>query len=687
MAASTRTVAVGTPTERFEAFGGIATVATADPAALGAALEAARHVVELFDRACSRFRGDSELTSLADHAGAPTTVGPVLRDTLAAALDAAALTQGAVDPTVGGALVALGYDRDFDELPRRGAHPRLRAQRVPGWRTVELDRARRIVRIPPGTILDLGATAKALAADRAAALAGERAGCGVLVSFSGDLAIAGEPPAGGWTVRVTDDHRAGPDAPGQTIAVADGGVATSSAAVTAVGDRRGGGPSPDRPRHRPARHQSMAHGHGGGGVMPAGERRQHRGDHPRPRGAATARRGRAAGSPGVGGRDRDPPTRVARRRRGDAGRGVVMTILASSAPTAYWYLARGTGVVSLILFTAVLALGLAGTLRVAAGPRWPRFALDTLHRDLSLLAVALLVVHIATSLLDGYAPIRLIDAVVPFLSPYRPLWLGLGALALDIIVALVITSLVRRRLGYGMWRAIHWLAYLSWPVAVLHGLGTGSDTKAGWMLLLTAVCVAIVAGALVVRIQRADGDRVVRGVAAAATVLGVVAGVVFTIQGPLQRGWAARAGTPVKLIGGNVAAAGPGRRVSTVAAAAGAVPFTASLRGTLRSRPAGTGELLDFNLRLLGSTGGVLRIRLAGLAINGGGLSLAGSQVDLAIAGQRQALSGRVVSLDGTRVVARVGAPGAGSAQLDMQLNLPQSGDAVTGTVQASAAG
>ena len=114
-------------------------------------------------------------------------------------------------------------------------------------------------------------------------------------------------------------------------------------------------------------------------------------------------------------------------------------------------------------------------------------------------------------MLDRFAPISLLDAVIPFVSPYRPLWLGLGTLSFDLLVALVITSLLRRRLGYRAWRAIHWLAYASWPVAVLHGLGTGSDSKAWWMLALTAACVAAVLVAVLARIASARAGRLRRG--------------------------------------------------------------------------------------------------------------------------------------------------------------------------------
>jgi thiamine biosynthesis lipoprotein len=215
---------------RFEAFGTDALLAVSDPARGGAAVAAVTRVVDEFDRACSRFRADSELSRLNWAAGFSVRVGPVLLDAVSAALRAARLTDGDVDPTVGEALIALGYDRSFSELSESTARSRPLAA-VPGWRTVQVDRDAGTVRLAPGVSLDLGATAKALAADRAAAAAREAAGCGVLVSFGGDLAVAGPAPASGWRVRVTDDHRAGVEAPGQWITVWEGGLATSSVMV------------------------------------------------------------------------------------------------------------------------------------------------------------------------------------------------------------------------------------------------------------------------------------------------------------------------------------------------------------------------------------------------------------------------------------------------------------------------
>jgi FAD:protein FMN transferase len=220
----------------LEAFGSSALVAVTEAAALDTARTVVERVVAEFDLACSRFRDDSELAAVNAAAGEPVEVGPVLLDAVSAALRAARLTGGDVDPTVGQALISLGYDRDFALLSGGGgggdgAAPARVLGSVPGWRTVTVNPSRRTVRVAEGVSLDLGATAKALAADRAAEAASAAAGCGVLVSFGGDLAIAGPAPSDGWLVRVTDDHRSGFDAPGQWISLGSGGLATSSTTV------------------------------------------------------------------------------------------------------------------------------------------------------------------------------------------------------------------------------------------------------------------------------------------------------------------------------------------------------------------------------------------------------------------------------------------------------------------------
>ena len=214
----------------FPVWGSTAVVGLGDPDGLPRAVAAVQDVIDAFDLACSRFRDDSEIMALARAGGRAMSVSPLLFDAIAAALRAAQLTDGDVDPTLGQVLRSLGYDRDYDALAARGP-ARVRVEVVPGWRAVVLDATARTVRVPAGVTLDLGATAKALAADRAAAAVHATIGAGVLVSLGGDIAVAGAAPDGGWRVRVTDDHRSGPQAPGQWITLHDGGLATSSTRV------------------------------------------------------------------------------------------------------------------------------------------------------------------------------------------------------------------------------------------------------------------------------------------------------------------------------------------------------------------------------------------------------------------------------------------------------------------------
>jgi thiamine biosynthesis lipoprotein len=216
----------------FPALGGTAVVLATVPERLGQALALVRAEVAAIDAACSRFRADSELTGVNDAAGEWVTVSEVFGEALDTALHAAAVTDGDVDPTCGAALAAAGYDRDFAQIRAAGVVISvIGTASAPGWQAVEWDRDHRRVRIPAGSRLDFGATAKALAADRAARRSQAAVGGGVLVSLSGDISLAGQAPDGGWRVRVTDDHRAGDDAPGQTITLAEGGLATSTTTV------------------------------------------------------------------------------------------------------------------------------------------------------------------------------------------------------------------------------------------------------------------------------------------------------------------------------------------------------------------------------------------------------------------------------------------------------------------------
>jgi thiamine biosynthesis lipoprotein ApbE len=244
----------------WEALGTRVVLRLTDPRALARARTAVEHELDAIDRACSRFRPDSEIARVNTGAGRAMRVSPLLAEALALALRAAALTDGDVDPTVGSALVLNGYDRDWrlleqpnpsppahgprpearpDERPRSGRPslpepcptPTIVARAVCGWRNVMLDRDALTVRVPAGFTIDLGATAKAWVADRAASAAALAGGCGALLGVGGDIAVAGPAPAPGWAVHVTDDHRSDHHAPGQTIIIRSGGLATSSIAV------------------------------------------------------------------------------------------------------------------------------------------------------------------------------------------------------------------------------------------------------------------------------------------------------------------------------------------------------------------------------------------------------------------------------------------------------------------------
>ena len=231
----------------WQALGMLIQLAVNSPRQLAAARVLLEDDLAALDRACSRFRADSELAAVANAArGAPgpvtVDVSPLLAEAVAVSLRASQLTDGDVDPTIGGVLAALGYDRDFGELAQTdkplASHAVLRggvgARVIPGWRSVSLDVDARRLTVPAGVQLDLGATVKGWAADRSAARIAEHLGCGVLVSLGGDTAVAGPAPDGGWRVRVQDktglpDEPA--DGPSQVVAIRDGGLATSSTAA------------------------------------------------------------------------------------------------------------------------------------------------------------------------------------------------------------------------------------------------------------------------------------------------------------------------------------------------------------------------------------------------------------------------------------------------------------------------
>ncbi|HSP64923.1 MAG TPA: ferric reductase-like transmembrane domain-containing protein [Candidatus Deferrimicrobium sp.] len=237
-------------------------------------------------------------------------------------------------------------------------------------------------------------------------------------------------------------------------------------------------------------------------------------------------------------------------------------MIAASGPTALWYAARSSGYVSLLMLTAILVLGIVTAMRWDSF-EWPRFLTQAVHRNLSLLVLVFLGIHIVTSVVDPFAGISILNTVAPFTGSYRPVWMGLGVLSMELLVALVITSLLRQRIGFTTWRVFHWAAYACWPLALLHTLGTGSDVRSVWALLIGLGSVAAVVFAIVWRVT-ATPQRVTLPVRAAALTLTAAATIAllgFAAAGPLHSGWAKAAGTPDRLLaasnGGGQAAATP----------------------------------------------------------------------------------------------------------------------------------
>jgi methionine sulfoxide reductase heme-binding subunit len=342
---------------------------------------------------------------------------------------------------------------------------------------------------------------------------------------------------------------------------------------------------------------------------------------------------------------------------------------------ALWFATRGFGVVSLLLLTAILVLGVSGITRWRS-TRWPRFVVAGLHRNLTLLALVFIALHVITTVADGYAPISFLNAVIPFTSSYRPLWLGLGAVALDLILALTITSLLRVRIGYRPWRALHWLAYASWPIALVHGLGTGTDARLAWMQLVAASSVACVAGAALWRVA---GGRATQGLRTATTITVLAAPLVlggWYLSGPARSGWAARAGTPRSLLPQTTSAAVQVNRATTVALPTSA--FTSTFHGRIHESPqdANGRVLVNISGATRGGNSGVLWIRLQGDPIGGGGVAMTASGASYGPAALPDAFVGKVVALQGTRIsLALSGQSTKLALTVDLQV------DAASGTV------
>ncbi len=284
---------------------------------------------------------------------------------------------------------------------------------------------------------------------------------------------------------------------------------------------------------------------------------------------------------------------------------------------------------------------------------------------------------------DGFAPIHLQDALVPFLSPYRPIWLGLGTVAFDLLLALVLTSYLRHRIGARMWRGVHWLAYVCWPVALVHAFGTGSDARSGFLVAVGAASLALVALALLSRLAAGGGHPRVRLGAALVAVAVPLAIVGWYQIGPARHGWARRAGTPAGLLGGPRA-----RVAASLVATSGTVAPPRSFRsyatGTIRQGQNANGDVrVSIGLRLARSPHGALRLELRGTP-SGTGVSMSQSGVSFVPATTRAVYLGSVTGLQGNDVLATVADAAGDRLLLELQLTLDQGSGKASAIVYGS---
>lgn len=360
---------------------------------------------------------------------------------------------------------------------------------------------------------------------------------------------------------------------------------------------------------------------------------------------------------------------------------------AASNGKALWYLTRATGIVALVLLTATVVIGVVASVGWTT-ERWPRFLSQTVHRNLSLFCLGFVAVHVVSTVSDGYVPIGFADAFVPFLTPYRPIWVGLGALAFDLLLAVMITSALRHRIGFASWRFVHWLAYLCWPIAMFHSLGSGSDASLSLVLLIDALCAAAVLSALAWRVVTgrtfAFGRRAAAAVGAVIISLGLV---VFAALGPLRPGWSLRAGTSTALLAqlarrnavSNTTGSSPGS--SAAAPATGSVPpapFTLGLTGAqTTSGPDAQGTVqVTLTMQLQNPSSTPLTVILNGTAAQGGGIEMSSGTVNFG------GYHGVVTGLNGGSIVASVAAPSPES--LLLSLTVDQASGALSGTVSGT---
>lgn len=340
------------------------------------------------------------------------------------------------------------------------------------------------------------------------------------------------------------------------------------------------------------------------------------------------------------------------------------TVVTSTTPL--WYATRATGVISLILLSTTTVLGILQQTR-AATEKWPRLVISGIHRNVSLLVCVFLVLHIITAEADTFAPVGWWAIAIPFASSYRPLWLGFGTVAADLLIALIITSLLRTRISSRIWRLIHWAAYLCWPTAVIHGLGSGTDTRTPAVLLLTLACVAAVLAAATWRLtSNWRAHTAIRVTTAGVGLASVITAALWALAGPLAPGWSAKADTPTHAA------------VTTVT-----LPVSASVNGTVQSTSASGDQQ---TVTLAGTAGSdVFQIAITGPPTSGGGVQMNTSHVSFGTPSSPNLYTGTVTALNGGNIQAVVSDSAGARATLTVTATI--TGTTLSGTLRAVAGG
>jgi sulfoxide reductase heme-binding subunit YedZ len=375
---------------------------------------------------------------------------------------------------------------------------------------------------------------------------------------------------------------------------------------------------------------------------------------------------------------------------------VATTVAAASNGKALWYLTRSTGLVALVLLTATVVIGVVASVGWTT-ERWPRFLCQDLHRNLSLLCVGFVAIHVVTTVSDGYVPIGFADAFIPFRTAYRPLWVGLGAMTSDLLLAVMLTSALRHRIGFASWRFVHWLAYLCWPIALVHALGSGTDSRLTVVIAVDVLCAIAVAVVVLWRLVTGRTFTVGQRTGAAfATAIVVVVIVIFAAVGPLRPGWSRRAGTSTSLLAqlarknAGVATSVPNTSApsttptTTPTGGLGVVPsppFTIDVTGSQTSTNTTTqGDVqITLAMRLQDPSSTPLTVVLYGTAVAGGGVAMSSGSVTFG------PYHGVVTSLSGGTVLVDVSSPTP--MVLTLSLSVDQNSGALSGTASGTSRG